>query len=511
MAGAELGGTIGAAGGPFDPLTIPLGAMAGAGLGAMTSPSARYYMGKMVGSKQPAPTMAEANYEGKVGAATEGFAPIAGMAGAKASNTIIDSLVGRSELGQVGTDAAQATEQANLADKQKLQDGRQPRKQTKQENELGGAPPEKQGQAQISRNAPDAAKAAVEKQTGFQQAQETAKAKADADFEKQSAKLREQIVPEAQQETITGALGKTPEQTREARFASDHPQTEAQKREIIFQKSNAAGAEFNKEYEDVRGQFRDKPANLTNTAQKAQELEQAAQANNWQLSASTRKLLAESRGMGQPEGHFDPRDFGFSPKDWAKKSALEQQRYRETAVNLTPMPGKAAVAVVQPTTIGQAIGLNSKWGAQMGGAESYDGLVAKQMREAVLKDLDNANVPRLKELNNRYRAFRNGGLGDYDFLGKVSSPKGGELHNVTGEIFNNPQRGMDFVKRLTPEEKPVFRDMYADYINTGGKVSPDHAPILQRLWIQGTADEARSMGVRGQASKEFGRDICDLA
>ena len=189
--------------------------------------------------------------------------------------------------------------------------------------------------------------------------------------------------------------------------------------------------------------------------------------------------------MGQPEGAFNPRDFGFSPKEWAKKSPIEQQQYRKTAANLQPMPGASAAPITQPTTIGQAIGLNSKWGAQMGGAESYDGLVAKQMRESVLKDLDNANVPRLKELNNRYRAFRNGGLGDYDFLGKVSDPKGGELHNVMGEIVGNPQRGMDFVKRLTPEEKPVFRDMYADYINTGGKINPDHAPILQQLGFKG--------------------------
>ena len=61
----------------------------GAGLGAMAGPSARYYMGKLVGSKQAEPTMAEANREGNIGAFTEAVGPSQKVAG-KAANAIID-------------------------------------------------------------------------------------------------------------------------------------------------------------------------------------------------------------------------------------------------------------------------------------------------------------------------------------------------------------------------------------------------------------------------------------
>lgn len=502
IAGAELGGTVGLGGGPFDVLTVPLGAMAGAGLGAMTSPTARYYMGKLVGSKQPEPTMAEANYEGIVGAATEGFAPIAGMAGTKASNAIVDSLVGRSELGQIGTDAAQATEQANLTKQGKLQDAATA-EATKQKTATAEAA-EKQGQKNLAQRA-DAAQVAANKQAEFQRAHETAKAKADADFQASRGKLAEQIVPEAKEETVAGALGRTPEQTRASRFDPNAPQAQAAQRNILIQKSNDAGAEFHKEYEDARGQFGDKPAILTTTAQKATELEAAAAKNNWKLSPATLKLLEESKGLSSPKAAApSPMALGIKPKQWKAMSPAEQQMVLKNAGNLKSSvegpglrPGLvktekfgAQPASAQPsapvgTTIGQAIGLNSKWGAAVGSSESYDGLVAKQMRDALLTDLDNSGVPRLRELNNRYRAYRNGGLGDYDFLDKINNPKGGEIHTAAGEIFNNPQRGIDFVKRLTPEEKPMFRDMYADYINTGGKISPDHAPILAQLGFKG--------------------------
>ena len=211
VAGAELGGALS---GPF----APVGAVVGAGLGAMAGPSARYYMGKLVGSKQAEPTMAEANREGNIGAFTEAVGPVASKVAGKAANAIIDPRVGKSDLGQVGTDAAQATEQANLADKQKLQEAAT-KEATKQKKATATAA-ETQGQANLAQRA-DAAKVTAEKQTGFQQAQETVKAKADADFEKQGKKLREQIVPEARQETVAGALGKTPEQTRDDSVRSE--------------------------------------------------------------------------------------------------------------------------------------------------------------------------------------------------------------------------------------------------------------------------------------------------
>ena len=275
--------------------------LSGAGLGAMAGPSARYYMGKLVGSKQAEPTMAEANREGNIGAFTEAVGPVASKVAGKAANTIIDPLVGESDLGQVGTDAAQATEQANLADKQKLQEAAT--KEATKQKRLLLLPPKHRDRPNLAQRA-DAAKVTVEKQAGFQQAQETVKAKADADFEKQGKKLREQIVPEARQETVAGALGKTPEQTRDDSIRSERATDEAKQREIIFQKSNAAGGEFNKEYEDVRGQFRDKPANLTNTAAKAQELEQAAQANNWQLSRVHAEITRRIEGNGTAGRRF---------------------------------------------------------------------------------------------------------------------------------------------------------------------------------------------------------------
>jgi hypothetical protein len=503
VAGAEGGALLGTAGGPFDPLTVPIGAMAGAGLGAMTSPTARYYMGKLVGSKQPEPTMAEANYEGKIGAATEGFGPIAGNIAGSASNAIVDSLVGKSELGQVGTDAAQATEQANLADKQKLQDAATT-EATKQKTATAEAA-EKQGQKNLAERA-DASQKALQKQESFERTHEQAKADANTDFQKAQGKLQEGIVPEARQETVAGTLGKTEEQTRASRFDPNFAQTEAAKRNIIIAKSNEAGNEFHKEYEDARGQFGDKPAKLTNTASKAAELEAAAAKNNWKLSPSTLKLLDESKGMASPkEAAPSPMALGFKPKQWRAMSPAEQQLILKNAGNLQSSvegpglrPGLVTVGrysesgvapqgASAPTgpTIGQAIGLNSKWGAAVGSSESYDGLVAKQMREALLSDLDNSGVPRLRELNNRYRAYRNGGLGDYDFLDKINNPKGGELHTVMEQIVGNPQRGTDFVKRLSPEEKVQFRDMYADYINTGGKINPDHAPILAGLGFKG--------------------------
>ena len=480
IAGAELGGTIGAAGGPLDFATVPLGAMAGAGLGAMGSPTARYYMGKLVGSKQPEPTVKEANYEGTVGAATEGMSGPASVISGGIVNPIFDSFVGKSELGDVGANAARATEQANLANKEKLQDAAT-KEATKQKTATATAA-EKQGQANLAQRA-DAAQKAAEKQESFARAHEDAKAKADSDFQAKSAKLTEQYIPEARQETVVSAIGKTPEQTRVSRFDPNFAQNEAAKREILLKKSNEAGNEFHQEYESTLGPYNDKPIALTNTAAKAAELEAAAEKNNWKLSPSTRALLNESKGMARAEGKFDPAEWGYTPKKWAQKSALERQQIMNMAAKSEPTGG--ASAGPKPTTVAQARGLNSKWGAQAGGAESYDGLVAKQMRESLLTDLDNSGVPRIKELNNRYRAFRNGGLGDYDFLGKVSQPKGGELHNVAGEIFNNPQRGMDFVKRLSPEEKAQFRDMYADYINTGGKINPDHAPILAGLGFKG--------------------------
>lgn len=346
------------------------------------------------------------------------------------------------------------------------------------------------GAGEVGEAATTAATKAGEATENAQAALDKARASGNTEIDQKYEDFRQKQIPgttkDAKQETIAATLGKTPEDTRATRFDPNAPQTQAKQREIIFQKSNAAATEYNKEYEDVRGQFKDKPADMTTTAKKAQELENAAKANNWQLSPSTRKLLAESKGLAQaPETKFNPTEAGYSPKQWARKSPEEQQQIIRTMAKMEPYGKAPEVAAPASTTIGQAIGLNSKWGAQMGGAESYDGLVAKQMRDAVLTDLDNANVPRLKELNNRYRAFRNGGLGDYDFLGKVSDPKGGELHNVMGEIIGNPQRGIDFVKRLTPEEKPIFRDMYADYINTGGKISPDHAPLLQGLGFKG--------------------------
>ncbi len=495
IAGAEGGAMLGAAGGPFAEVTVPIGAMAGAGLGAMTSPTARYYMGKLVGSKQPEPTVKEANYEGTVGAATEGMSGPASVISGGIVNPIFDSLVGKSELGDVGSTAARATEESNATEKAKLQDAAT-KEATKQKTATAQAA-EKQGQTNLAERA-DAAKKAADKQASFSRAHEDAKAKADSDFQAKSAKLTEQYVPEARQETVVSAIGKTPEQTRVSRFDPNFAQNEAAKREILLKKSNEAGDEFHQEYETTLGPYNDKPIALTNTAAKAAELEAAAEKNNWKLSPSTRALLNESKGMAAPppekvtgfanmkpsvSGARQAREaLGISEQDWGKMSKTDQD------FAIANARGKAAPAgKPQPvgTTVAQARGLNSKWGAQAGDAESYDGLVAKQMRESLLTDLDGSGVPRIKELNNRYRAFRNGGLGDYDFLGKVSQPKGGELHNVAGEIFNNPQRGTDFIKRLSPEEKAQFRDMYADYINTGGKINPDHAPILQQLGFKG--------------------------
>lgn len=487
VAGAELGGELGAGGGPFAEVTVPLGAMAGAGIGAMTSPAARYYMGKLVGSEQPEPTVKESNYEAKIAALTEEFGPIASRWSSEAVDAVYDALVGRSQLAEAGTKAAQAAEQQNVAAKEKL-DTAATREAERQKSAAADAA-EKTGQANLAERT-KAAESAAAKQTEFQQAHEEAKQRADADFQKQAGKLQQGIVPEAREETITGTLGKTPEQTRAARFAENAPQKQAALRDIIFQKSNEAGNEFSKEYEDVIGPVADKPIQMTATAQKAQELENQAKAGNWALSPSTQRLLAESKGMSRTEGKFDPREFGYTAKQWAKKSPTEQQQIIKMAGKMTQTGGTAAA--LEHTTIGQARGLNSKWGAQSAGSESFDGLVAREMREAVLKDLDNAGIPRLKELNNRYRAFRNGGLGDYDFLGKVSQPKGGELHNISNDIFGNPQRGSDFVKRLNPEEKAQFRDMYADYIHTGGKISPDHAPLLGQLGFKGPLTKPES-------------------
>jgi hypothetical protein len=527
IAGAETGALLGAGGGlgVGDIVTVPLGAMAGAGLGAMASPTARYYMGKLVGSKQPEPTVKEANYEGTVGAATEGMSGPASVISGGIVNPIFDSLVGKSELGDVGASAAQATEQAN-ADKQAKLDEAANREMASNKATARGAA-EQTGQKNLAARANAyekaqkdrenatagqigerraAAQKAADKQAEFSRAHDEAKAKADADFQKTSGKLQEQIVPEARQETVAGTLNKTPGQTRSSRFDPNFVQNEAVKRDILFKKSNEATAEYNKEYEDVRGQFRDKPIALTNTAAAIKKLNSQATAGNWALSASTRRLLDESDQLSAAKADApSPMALGIKPKQWKAMSPAEQALTLKNAAKLkssvegpgirpglVKVEGNRPTAATPPTeeaptgtTVGKTIGLNSKWGAQAGDSGSYDGLVAREMREAVLKDLDNANVPRLKELNNRYRAFRNGGLGDYDFLGKVSQPKAGELHNVSGEIFNNPQRGMDFVKRLTPEEKPQFRDLYADYINTGGKISPDHAPILAQLGFKG--------------------------
>ncbi len=105
------------------------------------------------------------------------------------------------------------------------------------------------------------------------------------------------------------------------------------------------------------------------------------------------------------------------------------------------------------------------------------------MRDSILQDLDASGVPGAKELNNRYRVFRGGaGLGDYDFLNKVSDPKGGDITNMAGEIFNNPQRLNEFTKRLTPDQKGQWREVYGDYVNNGGKVDPDQ---LKQLGFQG--------------------------
>jgi hypothetical protein len=313
-------------------------------------------------------------------------------------------------------------------------------------------------------------------------------AKGSAELDKKYEQFRQQQIPgakaDAQAEVTQKTLGRTPEQTRAAASASpaDFAQRQAELRGTILEKKNEVEQEFQKEYEDKFGKYNDKPIALNTTAQKAQQLENWAKTNNIALDRSTQKLLDEAKGLARsPEQKFDPAEYGYTPKKWAQKSPLERQQIMEMASKMEPTGG-AAVPKPQATTVAQARGLNSKFG-EIAGSQGADGYVARQMRDSILTDLDNSNVPGAKELNNRYRVFRSGaGLGDYDFLGKVSDPKGGDITNMAGEIFKNPQRMNEFTKRLTPEQKGQWREVYGDYVDNGGAVDADQ---LKALGFQG--------------------------
>jgi hypothetical protein len=333
-------------------------------------------------------------------------------------------------------------------------------------------------------------------------------AKGGAELDKKYEQFRQQQIPgaktDAQVEVTQGTLGRTPEQTRAAASANpaDFAQRQSELRGTILEKKNEVEQEFQKEYEDKFGKYNDKPMALTTAAQKAQSMLDWAKTNNIALSPATRKLLEETRDMSNPSGAFNPVTAGISAKDWKRLPPEEQQLIIRNTSKLKSSvegpPTKARIMTsqgvpyvspkgtvpVSPSmpTVAQVRGLNSKFG-EIAGAQGGDGYVARQMRDSIMTDLDNSGVPGAKELNNRYRVFRSGaGLGDYDFLGKVSDPKGGDITNMAGEIFKNPQRMNEFTKRLTPEQKGQWREVYGDYVNNGGAVDADQ---LKALGFQG--------------------------
>jgi hypothetical protein len=344
------------------------------------------------------------------------------------------------------------------------------------------------GAGEIGEAATSAATKAGEATEAAKASLDNARTKADTELDAKYEDFRQKQVPKAaeetRQETIQSTLGRTPEQTRDAQFANpaDYAQRQAGIRQDILGAKNSAEKEFNDRYEKTFGPYNDKPLAMPATAAKAEQLEGWAQKNNIALDPPTRKLLDESKQLGAAEGAFKPADYGYTPKKWGQLSPEMQTQVRKMAGKMTPdIPGKPSVG----TTVAQGRGLNSKWG-EMAGSQGPEGYVARQMRDSVLADMDNANVPGAKQLNAEYRQFRNGGLGDYDFLGKVASPKGGDITNVAGELFDNPQRGTDFVKRLNPEQKGTFREVYGDWINKNpNKLDATHAPLLKELGFKG--------------------------
>ena len=332
-------------------------------------------------------------------------------------------------------------------------------------------------------------------------------AKANSELDAKYEKFRQSQIPaakeQAQTETIQSTLGRTPEQTRAAASANpkEFAQRQAELRGTILEKKNEVEKEFNKEYEATFGPHNDRQMTPTATAQKAQQLEDWAAKNNIALDGPTRKLLDESKRLSAGKGSFNPADYGYTPKQWNQASPEMKAQVMDMASKMTPEGPPRTGAPTAGTTVAQIRGLNSKWG-EMAGSQGPEGYVARQMRDSIMSDLDNSGVPGAKELNNRYRVFRSGaGLGDYDFLGKVSDPKGGDITNMAGEIFNNPQRLNEFTKRLTPEQKGQWREVYGDYVHNGGKVDADQ---LKALGFQGPLTKPDAWVYLDKAEQKLG-------
>jgi hypothetical protein len=486
VAGAELGGTLGAAGGPFDPLTVPLGAMAGAGLGAMTSPTARYYMGKLVGSEQPAPTMAASNYEGKIGVATEGFGPIAGNIAGRTSNAIIDSLVGRSELGQVGTDAAQATEQANLAAKQKLTDAATQEAAAQKTAATKAA--EKTGQANLAARA-DASQAAVGKQADFARTHAAARAKADSDFQVQRSKLVKDIVPEAREETI----GRTVEPA--GPVSMEQGPERIARGEQFRDTITAPLQRWRSDWAAKRDKLLEPYANTAadDSPLKAAMAEEQAkwgpQARPY--SPAAQRLLGKVEQLGTAE---DPLARFFSPEELSNMSAAQRKNY-ERSLLPTESPAKTtsykagvapSSATTLPTRTGPTVqtllGIQSEANALARASKGADRTLALRVVNGIDETLANVGVnkPGLKALNAAYRDHRlNFPYAFEDAIQSTARPV-----DAARWIFGEPQRALDLASLSNQSERQQLRQLYGDYVSENGTkvVTKDHAPFLAKLY-----------------------------
>ena len=318
------------------------------------------------------------------------------------------------------------------------------------------------------------------------------------------------VVPEARQEATSSAIGRTPEATTRAvtlppemvqgqggPAALPGPGTTARRTQFyasIYGPKNRAADALGSKFDKVFAEHVDRPFDGASVGQSAQEEMDYAAQNGQTYSRPVQQLLNEAKDMSAGSGGaISPQALGYNAKAWARLNPSEREAVLKMTAKLKPsteaprmtsqgipyVSPNPAAGEVGGATIGKALGLRSRIGAAMVGADGPDLAALHNLRESVDEQLGESGVPGAKQLRAQYRGFKTDfGKDFYRAIGKVSEPS-----DAGDALFTQPQRFLQLAAGANGQEKATMRDLFGDWVNRGGstKVNTEMAPALKAL------------------------------